>query len=104
MLEHKVERIGRLLKALDLADGKEDFIIRRAEALKYVKAELVRLATDANIADDDLTKEELNMALYSLANGPETITRKNDYEILEILMSTKNSVRKASEAAGGSPS
>lgn len=100
MLEYQVERITRLLKALDTADGTENFIIHREAALSYVRAELKRIEMGATLSSEDLTKEELEMSLQSLSGCPAQIKRKSDYEILEILMQTQQaSAHKASGAS-----
>lgn len=89
MLEYQVERITRLLKALDTADGTENYVIHREAAISYVRSELKRIEMGAALSADDLTKEELQMSLQSLSGCPAQIKRKSDYEILEILMQTQ---------------
>ena len=89
MMEQQVERITRLLRALDIADGAEDYVIHRDSALAYVRSELERIESGARLTPDDISKAELEASLDSLRNCPEAIRRKSDAQILEILMQTK---------------
>ena len=91
MLQYQVERITRLLRALDVADGAEDFLIHREPALAYIRAELQRIESGAPLTAEDISKAELEASLDSLRNCPETIRRKSDAQIIEILMQTKKS-------------
>lgn len=100
MIGNKVERIEQLLKAMDAADGKEDFIIHRSHALKYLRTE-IKYREDHPDAPTDhlLSKEELEMYMKSLYGGPPYFKRKSNLEILEVLLAAKNNA-----AASGSAS
>lgn len=89
MLEQKVERIGRLLRALDRADGMEDYTIHRNVAIRYIEAEIARITRGESVTPLDPTHDELLMSLKSLQNGPEKFKRKTDHEILQTLLSIR---------------
>jgi hypothetical protein len=100
MLEQKLERIRTLLKALDDADGKEDFIIHRDPALTYVRTALYQIESGQAVLPTDPTKAELLMALNSLTVSPLSFKRRSEHEVLKILLETQSS---ASKQAGSHP-
>lgn len=89
MLEHQVERVIRLLKALDGADGDEDYVIHREPALAYVQGELSKIDAGAELSPDDISKAELQTSLESLQASPPQFKRKSNEEVLAIVMETK---------------
>ena len=102
MIGNKVERIEQLLKAMDKADGKEDFIIHRSHALRYLKTELkYRTDNPELVTDDLLSKEEIEMYMKALYGGPPYFKRKSNLEILEVLLAAKNAA--AAEAQTAKP-
>lgn len=95
MLEQQVERVIRLMKALDGADGSEDYVIHREPALAFVQAEIQKIDSGAVLAPDDITKAELETSLESLRSSPPQFKRKSNEEVLEILMETKRDLAQA---------
>ncbi len=87
MLEQKIARVERLLKALDDADGQEDFIIHRTSALELVKSDIEHHNAGAELVIEEITKEELAMVLKTLEAGPASFKRKTSAEIASILVS-----------------
>lgn len=92
MLEQQVARVIRLLKALDGADGAEDYVIHREPALAYVEAELAKIDSGAPITAEDISRAELATSLDSLRKSPPQFKRKSNEEVLEIIMETKRSL------------
>ena len=95
MLEKQVERVVRLLKALDGADGSEDYVIHREPALAFVQAELAKINAGEAPSSDDISKAELETSLDSLLHSPPQFKRKSNEEVLEILLETKRESAKA---------
>ncbi len=102
MIGPKVERIERLLRALDMADGNEDFIIHREHARSYIRDLLAKMPDGAPLDDFELTREELEMSLKSLDTGPPSFKRKSNYEILESLLAARLTAKQQAEAKAAS--